>query len=169
VPEQAHILSVGALETFRASLIVFLHAARPALDEVRGEIIRTRVWLETDRKPYWEAQIRRRAQRLQDAEAELLKLRLSPLASGLEYAQTMVRRCREALAEAEGRLKAVRRWILDFDEVTGPASRQIEHLRERLSIDLNEAVADLGRITQLLAAYSEAAPAPPPARAEETP
>jgi hypothetical protein len=171
VPERAQILSVEALEAFRANLIVYLHSARPALDEVRGEIIRSRVWLETDRQPYWEAQIRRRAQRLQDAEAELFKIRLSPLSSGLEYAQAMVRRGREALAEAEAKLKAVRKWIRDFDLVFGPGMRQVELLRERLSADLNEAVADLTRITQLLADYSNVAPPTPvaPKTTEDAP
>jgi hypothetical protein len=171
VPERAHILSVEALEAFRSNLIVYLHAARPALDEVRGEIIRMRLWLETDRKPYWEAQIRRRAQRLQDAEAALFKIRLSPMSSGLEYAQAMVRRGREAVAEAEGKLKAVRKWIQDFDEATGPAARQIELLRERLSGELNEAVADLGRTTQLLADYADVRPDAPaaPKPSEEAP
>lgn len=171
MPERAHILSVEALEAFRANLIVYREAARPALDEVRGEIIRARLWLETDRKPHWEAQIRRRAQRLQDAEAALFKIRLSPMASGLEYAQAMVRRRREALAEAESKLKAVRKWIRDFDEAVGPAARQIEQLRERLAGDLTEAVGDLSRITQLLADYADVRPEARPASkpAEDTP
>jgi hypothetical protein len=169
VAERAHILSVEALEAFRANLIVYLHGARPALDEVRGEIIRARLWLETDRKTYWEAQIRRRAQRLQDAEAALFKIRLSPMSSGLEYAQAMVRRGREALGEAEGKLKAVRKWIRDFDEVLGPGARQVELLRERLSGELNEAVTDLTRITQLLADYADVRPEAAPKPAEDTP
>jgi hypothetical protein len=163
VPERAHILSVEALEAFRANLIVYREAARPALDEVRGEMIRARLWLETDRKPYWETQIRRRAQQLQDAEAALFKLRLSPTSSGLEYAQAMVRRGRDAVAEAEGKLKAVRKWIRDFDEAVGPAGRQIEHLRERLAGELTEAVGELSRNMQWLADYADVRPEAPPA------
>jgi hypothetical protein len=171
VPERAHILSVEALEAFRANLIVYLHSARPALDEIRGEIIRARLWLETDRQPHWENQIRRRTQKLQEAEAELFKIRLSPLSSGQEYAQTMVRRGREAVAEAEGKLKAVRKWIRDFDLVLGPGARQIELLRERMANDLGEALADLSRTTQLLADYAGMKPSAPaaPAATEETP
>ncbi len=171
MPERAHILSVEAIEAFRANLIVYLHAARPALDEIRGEIIRARLWLETDRQAYWEGQIRRRAQKLQDAEAQLFKIRLSNLSSGQEYAQAMVRRSRESLGEAEGKLQAVRKWIREFDQVFGPGSRQIELLRERMSGGLDESVADLSRIIQLLAGYAGVAPAGPVAAAvpEENP
>lgn len=171
MPERAHILSVEALEAFRANLIVYLHAARPALDEIRGEIIRARLWLETDRQAYWEGQIRRRAQKLQEAEAQLFNIRLSKLSSGQEYAQMMVRRGRESLAEAEGKLKAVRKWIRDFDLVFGPAARQIELLRERMSGELNESVADLSRLIQLLADYAGVVRSGPaaPATPEETP
>lgn len=171
MPERAHILSVEALEAFRANLIVYLHAARPALDEIRGEIIRARLWLETDRQAYWEGQIRRRSQKLEEAEAQLFKIRLSDLSSGQEYAQAMVRRSRESLGEAEAKLKAVRKWIREFDQVFGPGSRQIELLRERMSGDLNESVADLTRIIQLLADYAGIVPAGPatPPIPEETP
>lgn len=171
MPERAQILSVEALEAFRANLVVYLHSARPALDEVRGEIIRARLWLEMDRKPHWEAQIRRRTQRLQEAEAELFKIRLSPLNSGQEYAQAMVRRGREAVAEAESKLKRIRKWIQEFDEVFGPGSRQIELLRERLATDLGDAVTDLTRITQLLADYAGMAPPTPvaPKSGDESP
>lgn len=171
MPERAHILSVEALEAFRANLIVYLHAARPALDEIRGEIIRARLWLETDRQKHWESEIRRRGQKLQDAEAQLFKIRLSNLSSGQEYAQVMVRRCRDSLGEAEEKLKAVRKWIREFDQVFGPAARQIELLRERMSGELNESVADLSRIIRLLADYAGIAPAGPaaPTIPEETP
>lgn len=170
MPENANILSLEALDAFRSNLIVYLHAARPALDEIRGEIIRARLWLETDRKPYWESQIRRRSQKLQDAEAELFKIRLSNLSSGQEYAQAMVRRWREALAEAEGKLKVVRKWIQDFDEVFGPGARMVELLRESMANDLNEAVAEITRITRLLAEYSGIRLADaPPVKTEEAP
>ena len=45
MPERAHVTSVDALELFRSQLIVYLSKARPALDEVSAEVVRTRVWL----------------------------------------------------------------------------------------------------------------------------
>ena len=169
--ERAHIISVEALEAFRANLIVYLNAARPTLDEIRGEIIRSRLWLEGDRQGFWESQIRRRTQKLRDAEAELFKVRLSNLSTGAELAQALVRRAKESLGEAEAKLKAVRKWIREFDQMVGPGARTLDLLRERLAGDLGEAVVDLSRTTGLLADYAglSAVPAPPSTEAGEQP
>ena len=44
--QQAKVTSVDALENFRASLILFLSKAKPALEEVMHEVVRTRLWIE---------------------------------------------------------------------------------------------------------------------------
>jgi hypothetical protein len=66
------------------------------------------------------------------------------------------------VSAAEGRLKAVRKWIREFDEVFGPDLRVLELLRERMANDLGEASADLARTLRLLAEYSDAPPPPRP-------
>jgi len=159
VPDRANIASIEALEAFRTHLIVYLNNARPALDEVRGEIIRARLWLEADRQSHWEAQIRRCERRLQDAEAELFKLRISAAENALQVAQQNVRKCRQALAEAEAKLKAVRKWIRNFDQDFGPFLRQVERLRDLLAGNMDEALFDLTRTVGILADYAQVRPA----------
>ena len=51
---QAQITSVEAIELFRAALIVFTSQARPALEEISGEMTRTRLWLQNDQRRFWE-------------------------------------------------------------------------------------------------------------------
>ena len=80
MPQQAQVRSVDALDSFRASLIVYLSQARPALEEVSAEVVRTRVWLETEQRNYWENQVRRRRKELEQAPAGVL---LVPSSAGL--------------------------------------------------------------------------------------
>src|ERR1051326_5682638 len=48
MPERAQVTSVEAIEAFRASLILFLSKARPTLEEVSGDVLRTKLWLQHD-------------------------------------------------------------------------------------------------------------------------
>ena len=61
MPQSAHVTSVDALEAFRSSLIVYMSKARPTLEEISAEVMRTRLWLQTDQRTHWESQTRRRA------------------------------------------------------------------------------------------------------------
>ena len=73
MPERAHVTSVEALEEFRATLIVYLTKARPTLEEVSGDVMRTRLWLENEQRVHWEAQVRRRTKELEEAQAALFQ------------------------------------------------------------------------------------------------
>ena len=64
MPDQAHVTSLEALEKFRATLLTYISKARPALEEVSGDILRTRMWLENDQRTHWEGQMRRRSKEL---------------------------------------------------------------------------------------------------------
>ena len=75
MPDRAHVTSVDALETFRASLIIYLSKARPALEEVSADVQRTRGWLESEQWPHWEREVRRRGQVLQEAQQALFSAR----------------------------------------------------------------------------------------------
>ena len=58
--ERAQVSSIDALEAFRSNLVIYVSKARPALEEVSAEVVRTRAWLETEKRAYWENQVRRR-------------------------------------------------------------------------------------------------------------
>ena len=56
----ARVGSIEAIDAFRASLITYLETARPTLDEISAEVMRTRIWLEQDRFRFWERELERR-------------------------------------------------------------------------------------------------------------
>ena len=59
MPQGAKVTSLDALEAFRSNLIIYLSKARPTVDEINAEVVRLRVWLESDRRVFWEKQVRR--------------------------------------------------------------------------------------------------------------
>jgi len=156
----AKVASVEALESFRASLIVYLSKARPALEEISAEVMRTRLWLQNDRRIHWEDQVRRRTRELEEARQALFSARLSHLRDATAAEHLAVQRAKRALEEAETRLGTVRRWSREFDSRVGPPVKQLEPLRAALTTDLPRAVAFLGQAVRTLDAYAGVSLAP---------
>ena len=166
MPERAHVTSVEALESFKTSLILYVSKARPTLEEVSSDIIRIRSWLQNDQRTHWENQIRRRAKELEQAQMALSSARMSTLREASSAEQRTVRKAKQALEEAEAKLKVVKYWNREFDNQVEPLVRQSEKLHTVLANDMLQAIAYLAQIINTLAAYADiAAPsaASPPA------
>jgi hypothetical protein len=164
MPQKAHVTSVDALELFRSHLIVYLTQARPALEEVSADVVATRVWLESDRRTYWENQMRRRAKALEEAQSTLFSARLSNLCKETAAEQMAVHRAKRSLEEADAKLRLLKKWHREFDGRVQPLVKQIEKLHTVLANDMVKAVASLAQAINTLAAYAEA-PASPAASA----
>src|SRR5688572_18262348 len=111
---RANVTSVEALELFRSNLIVYLSKARPTLEEASDDVTRVRVWLETDRRVHWEMQVRRAAQKLQDAQQAVFSADLSNLREVSAAERNAVTKAKRALDEAETKLRIVKKWNRDF-------------------------------------------------------
>lgn len=163
----ARITSLDALESFRSALIVFLATARRSADEVVEQVKRVRLWLQQDQRLHWEGQIRRRRKLLDLAKQELFTARLSGLRMSTTAQENAVRKAEAAVAEAEEKLRNVKRWSRDFDHAVDPMVKRLEGLRYYLDYDLPKGVIFLSEAQKLLDRYVEsppppAAPAPPP-------
>src|SRR4051812_11353008 len=175
--EQARVSSIDALESFRASLIVFLTRAHQCIDQVGDEIRRTRVWVQHDQREFWDREIRRRQRVLAQAEQELLTARLSNLRDNIKFQQEAVRKARAAVHEAEEKIRNLKIWARDFPHVIDPLARRIEGMREYLDLDLPKALAFLVQAQRTLSDYADLGPArpvtspatPAPAQEEQTP
>jgi hypothetical protein len=148
------------LDAFRASLILYVSKARPALEEVSAEAVRVRLWLENDRRVHWEAQVRRRRNVLEQARQALSSARMSSLPQASSSEQMAVQRAKRALDEAEAKLKMLKYWKREFDNRVEPLVNQLQKLHTFLAHDLNKATAYLTEIINTLAEY---AGTPPPA------
>jgi hypothetical protein len=152
--ETANITSFDAVEAFHSGLIVYLGKARPLLEEISGEIIRMRQWLEEDQLRYWEQQFRIRSRKLEEARAELFNATLSKLSTTTALSQMAVQRADRAVRESEAKLKMVRKWSRELENRTGPLIKQIEQFQTYLATDMAQAVAYLNRVMEALEAYA---------------
>jgi hypothetical protein len=157
MPQQAQISSVEAIESFRASLIVYLSQTRPLLEEISREAVQTRLWLQNDQRRYWEHEMRKRLRKLEEARQELFAAKLSKLqeASSLHY--MAVQRAQKAVNEAEGKLAAIKKWTRELEDRAAPLTKQVEQLHGFLITDMGRAVAYLDQVLNALAAYRDVA------------
>ena len=167
--EQARVSSIEALETLRATLIVFLERAHRCIDEASDEIRRTRMWVQQDQRQHWERELRKRQRALDAAEQELLSAKLSGLRENLKLQQDAVRKAKAAVEEAELKIRNVKRWTRDFPHEVDPLARRLEGLRRYLDADMPKALAYLTQAQDSLSKYAEAPAAPPPAPASPLP
>ena len=165
MPESARVSSIEAIAAFRARLLVFLTKSRPALEEVSGEIMRTRLWLQNDQRIHWEGQIRQRAKKLETAQHELYSARLARIREVTTAEQSAVNKTRRALDEAEEKLRTLKRWNRDFDSQVEPLVKQVDKLQTFLVHDLTKAGVHLAQILKSLDAYANAGPPSMPASA----
>ena len=162
---QARVTSIDTLESFRASLILFLSKAHCSLDEVGDEVRRTRNWIQSDRRLHGEGEVRRRKRVLDQAEQELFSARMSVLRKTTTQQQAAVNRAKRALEEAEEKLRNVKTWNRTFDSSVDPLIKGMEGFRHFLDQTMPKALALLVRSQKTLESYAEtpapaAAPAP---------
>ncbi len=155
MPEKAQVRSIDVLDGFRSNLIVYLSQARPALDEVSADVVRMRIWLESDQRTYWENQVRLRTKKLEQAQQALFSSRLGVLRRETAAEQMAVHRAKRALEEAETKLRVIKRWTREFEARVQPLVKQMEKLHTVFSNDMVKAVASLTQTIDTLAAYAE--------------
>jgi hypothetical protein len=153
---QAQITSVEAIELFRAALIVFTSQARPALEEVSGERLRTRLWLENDQRRFWENERRVRNKKLEQAQQELFSARLSQFQDSTSLQLMAVHRAQQAVRDAEEKLARLKRWDRELDNRSAPLLKEVEQLHNFLTAEMPKAVAYLAQAVRTLDAYAEA-------------
>jgi len=153
---QAKITSVEAIALFRAALIVFTSQARPALEEVSSDVMRARLWLENDQWRHWENELRQRNKKLEQAQSELMTARMSDFQETTSLQQMTVRRARQTVEEAEGKLKSLKRWDRELDNRAAPMLKEVEQLHSILTSEMPKAIAYLGQVVRALDAYADA-------------
>ncbi len=159
--EKAHVTSVEAIDEFRASMIVYVSKARPALEEVTSEVLRMRLWLENDQRSALEGLVRRRRKELEQAQATLASARMAVIRHETAAEQLAVTRAKRQVEEAEHKLKRLKYWDREFATVVEPLAKQLEKLHTVLSSDLGKASAYLARVVAQLGAYADVLPSGP--------
>jgi hypothetical protein len=152
--DRARVTSVEAIEAFRARLIIFLTKARPTLEEVSNEVVRTRQWLQNDQRRFWETELRARAKKYERAQAELLSATMSRLQQATAAQQMAVRKARDAMREAEEKLSLLKKWDRELYNRSEPMLKLVNQLHDFLVTDMPRAVAFLNQVLRSLEAYA---------------
>ena len=154
---QAKVTSTEALESFRASLVIFLAKARRSLDDSTEEVRRMRQWLQHDQRVHWEGEFRRKAKRLEQARQELMSVRLAAhQQSALMARQMAVVKAQRELGEVEEKLRKLKSWNQNYDTCADPVVKRMDKLRQSLN-DLPKAIAYLAAVQKTLDAYTDSA------------
>jgi hypothetical protein len=164
MPDRAQVTSLEAIEAFRSRLIIYREKAGRVLDEISDDVVKTRLWLQTDRRAHWEGEIRRSHKEVELRQQELFSSQLAGLREASYAQQHAVVRAKQKLREAEERLQKVKVWHRQYDQRVEPPARQVEKLRHTLGHDLGQAIAHLAAVTKTLDEYAgltPSSPAPP--------
>jgi hypothetical protein len=153
--EEAKVRSIDELDAFRSKLIIFQSKARKAVDQASDEVRRTRLWLESDRLPFWEAQVKRRLRLLEQAQQELLSARMSEFVDNPIVQQQNLRKAKAALEEAEEKLRAVKHWNRSFETTVQPMTKKLESVCQFIDFDIPNAIMHMTQIIRTLDAYAE--------------
>ena len=176
--QRAQVTSVEAIEAFRSCLLVFLSKARPVLEEIIGEVARTRNWIQHDQRAHWEREVKIKHRLLEQAQAELFSARLSKLQEASALQQMAVQRAQRAIREAEDKLARLKKWDRELENRSDPLLKLVEQLHGYLAVDMVRATAYLTEIIKTLQSYAEAGvpvptntnpPLPDPANAAKDP
>ena len=155
---QAQVTSIESLESFRSDLIIYLGQMLPALDEASGEVMRMRHWLQVEQRGFWDDQLRRRRRKLEEAQGELFNKRISLMNDSTVLAQMELQRAQRAVAEAEQKIAALKKWALELERLAEPLVKQVDSLRGYLTGDLGMGVISLTEAIKSLDAYTQTAP-----------
>ncbi|MGO8675613.1 MAG: hypothetical protein ACLQVX_07055 [Limisphaerales bacterium] len=157
--QKANVTALDALDAFRADLVLYISKARPTIEEVSADVLRTRLWLENEQRAHWESELRLRTRAMEEAQQALFSARIDNLREETSATVVAVHRAKRAKDEADDKLRTLKRWHRDFENHVQPLVKQTEKLHTLLAKDLVQAIAYLAQAVSTLDAY---AGTPPP-------
>jgi hypothetical protein len=153
--DRAQVTSVEAIESFRSALIIFLSKARPALEEMAGEVLRAKHWLQNDQRRLWEGEMKSRKKKLERAQAELFSVSMSKFQEVSSAQQLLMHKAKAACEDAEKKIALLRKWDKELDNRAEPLVKQVDQFQSFVSSELPRAIAYLGQVIKSLEAYAE--------------
>ena len=157
--DRADVRSIDVIDRFRANLVGFVDAGKAALLEAESDLDRTILWLDRDRVPHWNRQIRKRQELLVRAKSELYRKQMQSSAKGGRAGDSDERknlqRAERRLEEARARLQATRSWMRRLERERTLYKAAVSPLASALDHELPGAVALLRKMSENLEAYTD--------------
>lgn len=154
---QARITSVDAVRDFRAFLLTFADQIRDGLTSVDLESRRTLEWILARQPAYWEAEVRRQTDAVQEAKKELHRCRSWPTPGGgvpscLEEKKAL-ERATARLRRAEEKQAATRRWGPTVQREVNEYEGRSNQLAAWMDGSLPQAIVYIDRSLRAIEAY----------------
>jgi hypothetical protein len=152
----ARIQTIDAVALLANALRQFGEDANVALIDLDLEMNRALDWIQRERRDYWEAQVRRAWEQINEARAELDRCLRNVVAgqrpSGYEERKAL-ERAKLRLRKAEEKIEIVRRWAHTADRESLHYRVSAGQLSSWIQVDLPQALATLDRMRNALESY----------------
>jgi hypothetical protein len=168
----ANVTSIDAIRLVRLALQQFQADAANALMQLELEGRRPVAWIEHDRAPYWEREVRKASDKQSEARVELEKAEVTTSAEEHKYAYDERKRLEKAkkrLRLCEEKIQKVKKWRSVIHKESETFEAQVAKLKRYMEHDLVQAVAALGRMAEALDKYTRLETARPSESAGTSP
>ncbi|MCP3904730.1 MAG: hypothetical protein GY715_13975 [Planctomycetes bacterium] len=151
----ADVKSIDALKRAKAAMVEFREIAGIALAEASSEVQRTMWWVQSDRRTHWAAQVRRRTEKLAEAKSELYRAQLAAMDDRAQCIEQrkLVERAERALAEAQQKVAAVKKWSLVLEREFMLFKGRLQPIARAVEGELPRGEAKLEVMTEKLDKY----------------
>ena len=165
----AHVTSIEAVAEFKAATQQFEADVRDGLMTLQLESQRAIDWIENDRATYWLHQVRKAAERVNEARNNLERAQLSIRADGKPscyHEKKELALAQKRLRYAEEKVQNVCRWRRRLQHEEDEFHGKMGRMSQIIDVDLLRALAALDRIVEALERYSDRNAAPRQAKEE---
>src|SRR5437870_6319966 len=149
----ANVTSIDAIRLVRLALQQFQSEAENALMQLELEGRRPVAWIDNDRAPYWDREVRKASDGLSEARVALERAETTTSAEETKYAydeRKALEKAKRRLRLCEEKVQKVKRWRSVIHKETETFQSQVAKLKRYLEHDVVQAVAALGRMADAL-------------------
>ena len=155
--QRVRVDSIDALKDFRGSLVRFAESARSALQNFDSGVRRTFLWLTDEQTVYWSRQIKKRAEKVQQAKIALNQKKLFKTHRDIRRScveeEKALRLAKARHEEAREKLRNVKRWIRELDRNIPIYKGRVQKTVDSVELGIPRAIAHLDRLLDSLDHY----------------
>ena len=170
--EVARVQNLEALKQLKHALWKFQETINIALTDAESDMQRTGIWLETEQKTYWNAQLRKRQEAVEKAKEKVREKQLYKDATGMRSSAVdemkILQAAQRQLVEAEQKVVAIRKFIPKMQKETMIYRGGVQRFASTVHTDLPVAISKLDRLLATLEAYVSLSAGSPPDMATST-
>jgi hypothetical protein len=170
--EVARVQNLEALKRLKQAMWKFQEIAMVALTDAESDMQRTGIWLETEQKTYWNAQLRKRQEAVEKAKEKVREKQLYKDATGMRSSAVdemkILQAAQRQLVEAEQKVVAIRKFIPRMQKETMIYRGGVQRFASTVHTDLPVAISKLDRLLATLEAYVSLSAGSPPDMATST-